>query len=244
MKKYFNLIFLFLILLVNLITSTPSVKIVKERFQPDNEEVHESEEDQPVVVIDPGHGGRDPGKVGVSNTLEKDINLRIALKLRKLLEENKITVIMTREEDIGLYSENDTNRKQTDLNARVEMIKSSEADLAVSIHQNSFTQEGVKGAQVFYHRESSKGKVLAELMQAQLITTLADGNHRKAKANEDYYMLRKTVCPFVIVECGFLSNYNEEALLIQDSYQEKLASAICQTILEFIRQGGLVPEIS
>lgn len=236
MKKYFSIIFLVLILLASMATTEESIKVMKNIFTTEGKDV---EEKQIVIVIDPGHGGRDPGKVGVNNSLEKDINLSIALKLETLLELNDIKVIMTREEDLGLYSESDSNKKRADLNNRLDIIHSSGADLAVSIHQNSFTGESVKGAQVFYHTKSPQGKMLAETIQAQLKKTINDGNHRKAKSNSDYYMLRKTECPLVIVECGYLSNANEEKLLNDQEYQEKMAWGIHLAILRFINDGGL-----
>ena len=187
----------------------------------------------------PGHGGRDPGKVGVNDSLEKDINLSIAKKLKSLLELNDIKIIMTREEDIGLYSDSDPNKKRADMSNRLDVIQSNHADLAVSIHQNSFTEEYVKGAQVFYHVRSPQGKKLAEIIQAQLKDTIKDGNHRKAKSNDSYYMLKKTECPLVIVECGYLSNVNEAGLLLKDEYQEKMAWGIHLAIMQFINDGGL-----
>lgn len=235
MKKYFSLIFLTLVVLALFLTTDRSVKVMKSIFFTDES----SEEDQITIVIDPGHGGRDPGKVGVNHALEKDINLSISLKLKDLLEEEGINVIMTREEDVGLYSESDPNKKRADLNNRVDMILSSKADLVISIHQNSFTQEYVKGAQVFYYDKSPQGKKLAELIQAQIKKTLADDNHRKAKSNSSYYMLTKTQCPLVIVECGYLSNIAEEQLLLKEEYQQKLAVGIELAILEFVDQGGL-----
>lgn len=235
-KKYLSLFFLVLIYLASLLTTEESVKVMKNIFTEGEEKV---EAGQLVIVIDPGHGGRDPGKVGVNDILEKDINLSIAFKLKNLLELNDIKVIMTREEDIGLYAETDRNKKNADLNKRIDIVHSSEADLAISIHQNSYTEEYVRGAQVFYHKQSEEGKRLAELLQEQLKETLADGNHRKAKSNNDYYMLRKTQCPLVIVECGYMSNYQESALLADDDYQEKLAWAIHLGIMRFINKEGL-----
>ena len=235
MKKYLSLIFLFFLLLAIIMTSQRPVKVMKSIFITDEN----YEEKQITIVIDPGHGGRDPGKVGVNHSLEKDINLKIAFKLKDLLEENGLTVIMTREEDIGLYSETDSNKKRADLNQRVELIRSSGADLAISIHQNSFGEEYVKGAQVFYHEQSEKGRKLAELIQEQLKKTIDDDNHRKAKSNISYYMLTKTECPLVIVECGYLSNFVEAGLLLEDEYQEKLAVGIELAVLQFIEEGGL-----
>jgi len=194
------------------------------------------EEKKITIVIDPGHGGRDPGKIGINNALEKDINLSISLKLRDLLVENGINVIMTREEDIGLYDESDSSKKRADLKKRVELINSSGALFAVSIHQNSFTQESVRGAQVFYYSDSKEGKKLAEMIQAQLKETIADGNHRQAKANNTYYMINKTTCPLVIVECGFLSNREEANLLLDEEYQKKMAWGIHLAILKYINE--------
>lgn len=235
MKKYFSVVFLVLILLATILTADRSIKVMKNVFFSKGDK----DSKQITIVIDPGHGGRDPGKVGINNSLEKDINLQIALKLKSLLELNDINVIMTREEDIGLYSESDSNKKRADLNNRVDIIHNSKADLAISIHQNSFTEEYVKGAQVFYYQQSSEGKKLAEILQEQLKKTIADGNHRKAKSNTTYYMLTRTECPLVIVECGYLSNTKEAELLLEDEYQEKMAWGMHLAILQFINEGGL-----
>lgn len=231
MKKYFNVIFLILIYLACLISSKQSVRAMKNLFNPMSDEVYK---EKVIIVVDPGHGGRDPGKVGVNGALEKDINLSISMKLRTILEDNGFKVIMTREEDIGLYEESDSNKKRTDLNNRIHIINESNPVIAISIHQNSFTQENVKGAQVFYHQESPEGRRLAEILQIQIKEALGDDNHRKAKSNTSYYMLRKTECPLVIVECGYLSNYNEASLLVNEEYQEKLAQGINLGIIEFL----------
>ena len=186
-----------------------------------------------VIVIDAGHGGSDPGKVGESGVLEKDINLSIAVKLRNRLEQKGFRVVMTRETDAGLYSENADNKKREDMQVRVRMISEAEPDFVVSIHQNSFPDVGCKGAQVFYYKDSEKSKKLAEILQKAFPEVLGDGNTRQAKANSDYYLLRKTTCPIVIAECGFLSNASEEALLRNDVYQEKVAEALCLGILQY-----------
>lgn len=236
MKKYFSVVFLVLVLFAIILTSDPSVKVMKRIL--DAKDIN-TKDDQIVIVIDPGHGGRDPGKVGVNKSLEKDINLSIAMKLKSLLEQNDIKVIMTRVDDTGLYSQEDSSKKRADLDNRVNLIESSKADLAISIHQNSFTQEEVKGAQTFYYSESPEGKKLAEIIQAQLKKTIADGNHRVAKSNTSYYMLKKSACPLVIVECGYLSNIKEAALLLEDNYQEKMAWGMHLAIMQFINKGGL-----
>ncbi|HEX3077672.1 MAG TPA: N-acetylmuramoyl-L-alanine amidase [Lachnospiraceae bacterium] len=187
-----------------------------------------------TVVLDAGHGGVDPGKVGVNDALEKDINLSIVLKLQRLLEENDVNVIMIRTDDNGLYQMSDSNKKNADLRKRVEIINTSGADIAVSIHQNAFQEESSKGAQVFYHSNSAEGKELAIILQEQIKETIGDGNHRVAKANESYYMLKKTQCPLVIVECGFLSNWTEAKLLCDENYQEKMAWAIHLGIMSYL----------
>lgn len=235
MKKYFSIIFLVLIFLACILTADQSIKVMKNIFftkdDPDKKVI--------TIVVDPGHGGRDPGKVGNNNALEKDINLSIAMKLKSLLELNDVNVIVTRDADVGLYSETDTNKKRADLNNRIDLIHSSKAELAISIHQNSFTEEYVKGAQVFYYQQSSQGKKLAEMIQTQLKLTIDDDNHRKAKSNSTYFMLTKTECPLVIVECGYLSNHKEAELLLEEEYQEKMAWGIHLAILQFINEGGL-----
>ena len=188
----------------------------------------------PVVVIDAGHGGKDPGKVGVNGALEKEINLQIALRLKRLLEQNDIAVVLTREEDKDLASEQAASRKNEDLRARATLIAETKPIVMISIHQNSYPEEDVDGAQVFYYAGSDSGKMLGSIIQNSLKSEIDDGNHRVAKANKDYYLLKKAACPAVIIECGFLSNPSEAALLVTEEYQEKLAFAILLGIMEYI----------
>lgn len=188
----------------------------------------------PVVVIDAGHGGKDPGKVGVNGALEKDINLSIALRLKNLLEQNRVSVVMTREEDRDLASEQASNRKNEDLRARAKLVEELAPAVMVSIHQNSYISEEADGAQVFYHAGSEQGKLFGSMVQKQLKREIQNGNHRVPKANKEYYLLKKAGCPAVIVECGFLSNPAEAALLDSQEYQEKIAFAIHLGIMEYI----------
>ena len=190
----------------------------------------------PVVVVDAGHGGTDPGKVGVDGSLEKDINLAVAERLKTYLEQDDVKVIMTRETDTGLYSEADSRKKMADMKKRCEIIEESGADLVVSIHQNSYHQESVSGGQVFYYRDSSKGKALAEILQDRFDYVLGDQNRRLPKANGNYYLLLHVKCPIVIVECGFLSNRKEAALLNSGEYQDKLAYTIHMGIMEYLNK--------
>ena len=121
-----------------------------------------------------------------------------------------------------------------DLRARCEIIDASGADIIISIHQNSFTSESSKGAQVFYQVTSQEGKKLADILQSQLISSLDTENHRVAKANSDYYMLKNTKGTMVIVECGFLSNTQEAELLVQEGYQRRVAWAIALGALQYL----------
>lgn len=187
-----------------------------------------------TVVIDAGHGGFDSGKVGVDGTLEKDINLSIAKKLEELLTAADIHVILTRTEDNGLYEESSTNKKRQDMTNRASLMNQANADCIVSIHQNSYPQESIDGAQVFYYTGSEKGKTLAALIQDSLISRADPANHRVEKPNDSYYLLKNVSAPIVIVECGFLSNWAESKKLVDDTYQQKLAWAIHLGILQYL----------
>ncbi len=192
------------------------------------------EKKKPCVVIDAGHGGADPGKVGINGALEKDINLEIVKKLKVFLEQADIEVILTRDSDMGLYDENASNKKVQDMKRRVEIIETSEPVMTVSIHQNSYHEEYVHGAQTFYYANSEQSKLLAEKIQLLLLDEIDGDNTRTAKSNDSYYLLKKTSSPIVIVECGFLSNSEEAEKLSSDYYQEKLAWAIHLGILQYI----------
>jgi len=185
------------------------------------------------VVIDAGHGGADPGKVGINNQLEKDINLQIAHLLKQFLQAEGITVVMTREGDAGLYDENASNKKVQDMKRRLAMIEEAEPVLVVSIHQNSYHEEYVKGAQVFYYDTSQNSKQLAMIIQEQL-RSLDPENKREAKGNDSYFLLKKTSKPIVIVECGFLSNREEAEELSTPLYQEKVAWNIHMGIMKYL----------
>lgn len=189
-----------------------------------------------TVVIDAGHGGNDPGKIGVDDSQEKDLNLIIAKKVQKLLEQQDVKVIMTRESDAGLYEEQSSNKKVQDMKNRCTLINETQPDCVVSIHQNSYHEEYVVGAQVFYYGTSQEGQRLAETLQEKLVSYVDPENHRQAKANESYYLLKKTEVPIVIVECGFLSNWEEAKKLQEDSYQNQIAWAVSMGILSYLEK--------
>ncbi|MCI8884884.1 MAG: N-acetylmuramoyl-L-alanine amidase [Dorea sp.] len=175
------------------------------------------------------HGGADPGKIGVNDAKEKEINLQIAEEVKELLEDKGIKVIMTRKEDKMLSEGSTGSRKVQDMKERVKLINDTAPDLAVSIHQNSYSGAEVRGAQVFYYTHSAEGEKLAEIMQKALLSVDKE-NHRQAKADSTYYLLRRTEVPTIIVECGFLSNYEEAEKLVTKKYQKKVAKAIVKGI--------------
>lgn len=186
-----------------------------------------------IIVIDPGHGGNDPGKVGVNQELEKDINLAISQKLAIYLKSKGYSVVLTRNSDKMLADADANNKKTSDMKNRIAIMTNANADLVISIHQNSYPDASVKGAQCFYYSESEDGKQLANTIQTYLTKLVDSENHRQAKQNDSYYILKNSPCPAVIVECGFLSNHQEATLLTDTSYQEKIAFAIFLAILEY-----------
>lgn len=192
------------------------------------------DKNQQVIVIDPGHGGNDPGKVGVNNALEKDINLAIATKLKSYFEKEGYKVVMTRESDKGLYAQSSSNKKRADLQARVKLCNDTNPLIVISIHQNSYQTANCKGAQVFYYDTSTDGEALAGYIQQSLIINVDADNDRKIKANKSYFLLKEIKTTAVIVECGFLSNPEEAEKLTQESYQEQLAFGIHAGVVAYL----------
>jgi N-acetylmuramoyl-L-alanine amidase len=177
---------------------------------------------QHIILIDPGHGGIDGGAKSKNGTVEKDINLSISIKLKAELEAANYIVYMTRSEDSQLDS-----RKAKDLNARCQMKKDTKCDIFISIHQNMFPQANCFGAQVWY--ASNEGsKVLADDIQTSLKETVEDKNKRVPKAAMDQYKILRDGYegPCVLVECGFLSNYEEEQKLKSNEHQDKIVKGI------------------
>lgn len=196
------------------------------------------EESVKTVVIDPGHGGNDPGGIGVSGVLEKDVNLSVALFLKESLEQQGIKVVMTRDTDKALYSEGASNKKKEDLAKRIQIITEADPDFVICIHQNIFTDSKYSGAQVFYYKDSAESARLAACLQNQLITGVDPENTRVPKSNMNYYMLKNSPVPIVIVECGFLTNTEEEAKLGTLEYQRKLAWNIYLGTMQYMNGIG------
>lgn len=181
-----------------------------------------------VIVIDAGHGASDGGAVGLSGTSEKEINLEIAMRLKELLEKTGAQVIVTRADDEPL-----ADSKREDMRLRKNIRDKSDADIFVSIHMNKFPESKYSGAQVFYSPDE-ESKRLGEAIQDSMKTILNPNNNRVAKKAEDsIYILKKSSVPSVIVECGFLSNPEEEQLLKSRDYQEKVAWSVYSGIIDY-----------
>ena len=183
--------------------------------------------DEMQVILDAGHGGIDVGKTGVNGEKEKDINLEMSKKIKRFLSDSNVTVKMTREGDERL-----ADSQREDLKARTDIMNGG-ALLAVSIHQNSYRDPAVSGAQVFYYTGSEEGRTAAGMIQAEL-NALAPDNEKEIRANDSYYILKNTRIPTVIVECGFLSSYTEAEKLADDEYQNRIAEAVSEGILQYI----------
>ncbi len=195
---------------------------------------NESAGKEKVIVIDAGHGGADPGMVGIDGLEEKGINLAVSMKLKESLENQGFTVVMTRTEDQGLYQEETRNKKVQDMQKRIEIMEKAKPFLAVSIHQNSYTEESVKGPQVFYYESSAEGQKLAVSIQNALNTELSVERPRKEKGNTSYFLLKKSPCVLNIVECGFLTNEKEAELLQTEEYQQKIVEAVTKGIVQYM----------
>lgn len=198
--------------------------------------IHNNNGKDKVILVDPGHGGIDGGAVSKSGIMEKDINLRIGLKLRDKLINEGYKVIMTREEDKGLYEDEGRIRKKKieDLNNRCKIKDESNCDMFISIHLNAFPESKYYGAQVWYSRNRDSQK-LARIIQENLKNDLDSSNNRKEKAALDSYKVLRNNddMPSVLVECGFLSNVVEEQKLSNEEYQSKIAESITKSIKSY-----------
>lgn len=190
------------------------------------------------VIVDAGHGAPDGGAVSPKGLLEKDLNLAIAGFLRDELEKNGLAVLMTRQDDNGIYdtdSQTIRQKKRSDLSNRKKLIETSGADLFVSIHMNLFSDAKYSGPQVFYSVNHPLSLALAKTLQNEMNTSLEPERPREVKpAGKEIYLLNTAELPAVLVECGFLSNQKEEALLADETYQKRVAETICCGILKHI----------
>lgn len=184
-----------------------------------------------VFYVDPGHGGVDPGSV-VDNILEKDINLNISKFLKEELQKFGATVYMTRDGDYDLGSPNATFRKKSDFDGRIKKINQSKADFYLSIHLNVLKNSSYSGPQIFYNKKKEQSAQLASYLQTKMNEAFS-GNREIEPIPSTTYMYSKLNIPGVLIECGFLSNYEESKLLITEDYQKKIASTIAEAIRNF-----------
>ena len=194
----------------------------------------------PTVIIDAGHGGFDGGATASDGTVEKDINLQIALKTAQLLRFNGFDVIMTRSEDTGTEDDESVaiaKRKKSDLTNRLQIMKDNPDAVFVSIHLNKFTTSAANGAQVFYTKNRKEALCLAQSLQKSIKTLLQPQNDRVVKqGTNSTFLLKNAVVPTVIVECGFLSNKAELEKLKSEDYQSQMAFAVVCGITDYFKQ--------
>lgn len=190
------------------------------------------------IVIDAGHGGVDGGAVSCSGKNESSFNLQIALRLNDLMHLMGYDTVMIRSTDTSVYTSGQTiaQKKVSDLKQRVTIVNRTQNAVLVSIHQNTFPESQYSGAQVFYSK-SSGSEELAKLLQEELVACLNPGNSRKAKQGSGIYLLDKTTAPGVLVECGFLSNPQEEQALRTPEYQKKICCVISAAVARFLASG-------
>lgn len=200
----------------------------------------ENTKNENIVIIDAGHGGEDCGAVGENGIYEKDINLSIAQTLSDMLQAHGIKTVMTRNEDILLYDKNSDHhgqKKVQDLATRRKIAQSYESAIFVSIHMNAFPESKYSGLQVYYSANDPTSKELAQRVQDITRTLIAPDNNRKIKqAGSNIYLLDRLTQPAVLIECGFLSNPEECALLSSEEYREKMAFSIYFAIISHFKK--------
>ena len=197
-------------------------------------------ENRNCIIIDAGHGGIDGGATSCSGVLESQINLQISLRLNDLLRFLGHDTIMIRTTDTSVYTEGNTiaAQKVSDLKNRVKTVNETENALLVSIHQNTFSDGRYSGAQVFYAKDDIS-KFFAEKMQSAFIEALNPGSNRKCKSSDGIYLLQNIEAPGILIECGFLTNAEEDAKLNDAAYQKKVSCVIASTVSEFLKNAPL-----
>ncbi len=196
-------------------------------------------QDIKCVIIDPGHGSPDGGAVSKNETVESSVNLQIALKLKQELTERGFQVVMTREDENGL-----DKKKKADMKKRLDIMQDTPADIFVSIHMNKFFQSKYRGAEVLYSDNFIQSTLLAELIMSEIKEIDPKLQTRDIKkAERSLYLMKNAPLPAVIVECGFLSNPEEETLLLDEMYQSRMASAICDGISAYYKNVGNIKDI-
>lgn len=195
-----------------------------------------------VIYLDPGHGGEDGGAVSVTGVQESGINLEISLRLRDLLQLCGMSTKMTRDGDYAIYGDGCqtmAQKKASDLRNRVALLQQAPGAILISIHQNQFPEEKYHGAQVFYN-QGANSEQLAKFMQEALTNGLDPENNRETKRAQDIFLMEQIENTAVLIECGFLSNREEEAKLRDEEYQKKIACAISAGLANYIEDQSLL----
>lgn len=188
------------------------------------------------IVLDAGHGGIDGGVVGINTKIkESELNLKVVKKLEKFLIDAGMAVYLTRNSEAGLYGVANNSLKRKDMEKRRDIINDAKPDLVVSIHMNKYSLSTRRGAQVFYNQENENSMLLAKCVQDSF-NKMKEAVRECSALSGDYYIIKCTKYPSIIAECGFLSNPEDEALLISDSYQESLAYNIFKGIVDYLSQ--------
>ncbi|HRC80316.1 MAG TPA: N-acetylmuramoyl-L-alanine amidase [Sedimentibacter sp.] len=233
--KRLNLIFALALIIIMLISILTNIKKTVETIDAANKKP-----DRIKILLDPGHGGIDQGASGDLKIAEAPINLAIAKKLMSFLEGSGFEVEMTRYDDQGLYSDLSgtiRDKKNEDLKNRVDLINKSGADLVISVHLNYFPQKQYYGAHVFYQKSNEAlTKAAAETIQESMKNILDKSNSRVPQPKNGIKIMDDTKVPVILIECGFLSNNDEERKLISDDYQEKTAWAIYAGLLKHFNE--------
>ncbi len=222
------------VLLLFIFLASISVMVVHH-----NEKPVFSQEPSKRIIIDAGHGFPDGGAIGMNGTIESTLNLKIALTIEKLLKEKGYSVIMTRSDENSLSDNGKTisEKKRNDMAKRLDIINSSNADIFVSIHMNKYNDSRYRGAQVIYSSNYSQSESLASLIQHKLCELPENKSKRThLQASKNIYLLKNAKIPAVIIECGFLSNFEEEQLLITEAYHNKLSKAIVSGIENYYKK--------
>lgn len=196
-----------------------------------------------TIIVDAGHGGIDPGAMTDDQSIkEKDINLKIAKKVKELIEASGAVVILTRNDDTSLYTEEQgktiRQKYNENLKNRKKIIDESSADMFVSIHLNKFEQSKYYGAQTFYPSSKEDDKKLATYIQSELKRVVDNTNNRQIKPGDDIYLIKDNGIPSTLIECGFLSNDKEAKLLNDEEYQDQIAWAIYVGIQKYFSEGN------
>ena len=192
-----------------------------------------------IVVLDAGHGSPDEGAQSSNGTTEAQINLQIAFKVQNLLEQSGATVLLTRSDENAIYDANSSTireKKVSDIHNRVKIGNESSADIFVSIHLNKIPQQQYWGWQCFYNSRNENSKILAQTIQENLNEAIQKENKREALKLDTIYLMKNVEIPISVVECGFLSNPEEEQLLQNDEYQDKLAWGIYTGIMDYFQE--------